>query len=62
VDQLVNQACVSVRQLERQFNERIGMPPKQFTRLVRFAKAWSMRERHPHLSWLQIAYACGFVD
>jgi AraC-like DNA-binding protein len=62
IDELARQACISVRQLERQCNERIGMPPKVFARLVRFSKAWHMRENNPHLSWLQIAHACDFAD
>lgn len=62
VDHLAKQACVSVRQLERQFNERTGMPPKLFTRLVRFSKAWVMREKNENVSWLKIAYACDYAD
>ena len=58
VDQLAKQACVSVRQLERQFLERTGMPPKLFIRLVRFSKAWVMREKSKDISWLKIAHAC----
>lgn len=62
IDTLSQQACVSVRQLERQFKERIGMPPKQFTKLVRFSKAWNMRERNSCIRWSEIAHTCGFAD
>lgn len=62
VDQLAKEACVSIRQLERQFNERAGMPPKLFFRLVRFSKAWIMREKRPDLSWLKIAHGCDYSD
>ena len=62
IDKLSQEACVSVRQLERQFKERIGMPPKYYARLVRFSRAWDLRERNPHFSWSQIAYACGYAD
>lgn len=62
VDELAKQACVSVRQLERQFKERTGIPPKLFIRLVRFSKAWIMREKNKDLSWLQIAHACDYAD
>lgn len=62
VDQLAKEACVSVRQLERQFKERTGIPPKLFIRLVRFSKAWIMREKNRDLSWLQIAHACDYAD
>jgi AraC-like DNA-binding protein len=62
VDQLAKQACVSIRQLERQFKERTGMPPKVFSRLVRFSRAWVMHEKRPDLSWLHIAHSCDYAD
>ncbi len=62
VDQLAKQACVSNRQLERQFKERTGLPPKVFTRLVRFSNAWVLREQKAHLSWSSIAHLCGYAD
>ena len=62
VDQLAKEACVSIRQLERQMKERIGLPPKVFFRLVRFSKAWMMRENNPDISWLKIAHHCDYTD
>ena len=62
VDQLAREACVSIRQLERQFKERTGLPPKIFSRLLRFSKAWAMRENNPDISWLQIAHTCEYAD
>jgi len=62
VDQVAKQACVSVRQLERQFKERTGMPPKLFTRLVRFSRAWVLREKYKDISWLKIAHSCDYAD
>lgn len=62
VDQLADQACVSIRQLERQFKERAGMPPKMFLKLLRFSQAWIMREKNPSASWLQIAHTCHYAD
>ncbi len=62
IDQLAQQACISVRQLERQFNERTGMPPKVFSRLVRFSRAWVMREKNNEIPWIKIAHACDYAD
>ncbi|MCC5929165.1 MAG: AraC family transcriptional regulator [Cyclobacteriaceae bacterium] len=62
VDKMASDACVSVRQLERQFNERIGMSPKMFFRLVRFSKAWRLRESNATMKWASIAYQCGYAD
>jgi AraC-like DNA-binding protein len=62
VDQLAAKACVSVRQLERQVNERIGMPPKEYTRLVRFSRAWVLKEKNTQMSWARIAHTCHYAD
>ena len=62
VDQLAQEACVSIRQLERQFKERIGLSPKLYIRLIRFSRAWYMREKNLEISWLEIAYSCGYAD
>ena len=62
VDQLASLACLSVRQFERIFQQRIGLPPKYFSRLVRFAQAWIMKEQQPGISWIKIAHECGYFD
>jgi len=62
VDHLASLACVSTRQLERQFRERVGISPKLYMKLARFSNAWVMRERDPQSSWLHIAHACGYAD
>lgn len=62
VDVLASQACVSVRQLERLFKQRIGVPPKFYARLIRFSKAWLMKEDHPEKTWIDITYKCGYFD
>lgn len=62
IDQLASLACLSIRQFERLFKERIGLPPKHFSRMVRFSKAWIMKEQNPGISWIKIAYECGYFD
>ncbi len=62
VNRLADLSCVSTRQLERQFNERIGMPPKLYFRLDRFSKAWQMRESCTDIPWSAIAHRCGYAD
>lgn len=62
VEKAASLACLSLRQFERVSKERIGLPPKLFSRLVRFSKAYRLRENNPQLSWTKIAYACDYFD
>lgn len=62
VKDIASKSCVSTRQLERQFQQRIGMSPKFFLRLTRFSKAWLMKENNPTWSWTTIAHQCGYFD
>jgi AraC-like DNA-binding protein len=62
IDQLASLACLSIRQFERVFQQRIGLPPKHFSRLVRFSQAWIIKEQQPGISWTKVAYECGYFD
>jgi AraC-like DNA-binding protein len=62
IDQLASLACLSTRQFERVFQQRIGLAPKHFSRLVRFSNAWIIKEQQPEISWLKIAHECGYFD
>jgi AraC-like DNA-binding protein len=59
---LADQACLSTRQFERQFQERMGMSPKFYARVARFDRAFKQKAQHPNLDWLDVAYACGYYD
>ncbi|MEO6843903.1 MAG: helix-turn-helix domain-containing protein [Ginsengibacter sp.] len=62
IDQLASHSCLSIRQFERVFQQRIGLPPKYFSRLVRFAQAWIIKEQQPDISWIKVAHECGYFD
>lgn len=62
VDLLAKQTFLSPRQLERKFDERIGVSPKTFLRICRFNQSYWMRLKQPTLDWLSIAIACGYND
>lgn len=62
MEELASLSCLSIRQFERVSKERIGLAPKLFSRLVRFSKAYRLRENLPHVSWTSIAYECGYFD
>jgi len=62
IEKVASLACLSIRQFERVSKERIGIPPKFFARLIRFSKAYRMRENFPQMSWTSIAHNCGYFD
>jgi AraC-like DNA-binding protein len=57
-----NEACLSVRQFERRFEEQIGVTPKYYARICRFYEAYVLKEKFPELDWLSIAIRTGYSD
>lgn len=62
IESAASLACLSLRQYERRAKEIMGYSPKVFSRLIRFSKAYRLKERQPELSWTNIAYTCGYFD
>jgi transcriptional regulator GlxA family with amidase domain len=62
LEQLAHEVCLSPRQFERSFFERVGMSPKLYARIVRFDQAFRLKERQPDLDWLAVAVQCGYYD
>ncbi len=62
LDWLAKQSCLSVRQFQRKFSERIGVSPKLFSRISRFDKAFRLKNNNRHLDWLHIAMEAGYHD
>ncbi len=59
---LARQSFLSPKQLERKFQERTGVNPKLFARLVRFDKAFRDKNLHPMRDWRHIAFDCNYYD
>ena len=62
IDRLASRACLSPRQFERKFNERMGLSPKVFQKIIRFNSAVRMKEALPAKDWLSIALHAGYYD
>lgn len=62
IEWLAKESCLSLRQYERKFIERMGISPRYFNKIVRFENAFRMKNKHPHLDWLTIAIQCGYYD
>ncbi|QKG51397.1 helix-turn-helix domain-containing protein [Hymenobacter sp. BRD67] len=62
LEYLARQSCLSFRQFERKFRDRIGVSPKLYMRIARFNRAYALKEHAPARDWLDIALACGYAD
>jgi AraC-like DNA-binding protein len=62
VDQWADIACLSTRQFRRKFYEKMGLSPKVFARIVRFNRAFRLKEKNPRLDWLDIICLTGYHD
>lgn len=62
VDWLARQSCLSPRQLNRKFKQRIGVGPKLYSRLLRFHRAHLFKVAHPDIAWPTLAIRFGYTD
>jgi AraC-like DNA-binding protein len=52
---------ISTRQFERRFGAAVGLPPKVFCRIQRFATVFRVLGE-PSCNWVETAFACGYYD
>lgn len=62
IEKTASLGCLSLRQFERQCQQRIGLAPKFFARLIRFSNAYRLKETHEDVNWTQIAHSTGYFD
>lgn len=62
IEKIASLSCLSIKQFERKCKERIGMNPKLYTRILKFSKAYRLREAFPKLTWTNIAHTAGYYD
>ena len=62
LDWFAKQAHLSHRQFDRKFHDSTGVNPKDFLKIIRFDKAFRMKNRFPDKDWLSIALHCGYYD
>ena len=61
VADLASQVGISLRQLERRFQNRVGLSPKLFCRVRRFQRVFGAIEKGPR-NWADAAVECGYYD
>lgn len=62
LDWLAKESCLCTKQFKRKFNERAGVNPKTYARIIRFNKAFNIKNRYPDMDWLRIAVECDYFD
>jgi AraC-like DNA-binding protein len=62
VDAMARAAGVSRQHLSREFRERIGIPPKLYSRLARFQSGLVCAGSHARVDWARAALDLGYVD
>jgi AraC-like DNA-binding protein len=60
ISRVADAVAMSPRHLQRRFTDAVGLPPKQFARILRFQLALGRLQRGASLS--RAAYACGYYD
>jgi AraC-like DNA-binding protein len=53
---------ITPRQVQRRFLAAVGIRPKRFTRVVRFARAWQAASMSDATAWADLALEHGFAD
>ncbi len=63
IETLAKRYCTTERQLERFFNEQVGISPKEFINLTRFRRAFGkIQQNQNKQSLMDIAWDCGYYD
>ena len=62
VDWLAREACLSPRQFNRKFTDRMGVGPRLYSRLVRYHRACLFKAAHPTIAWPRVAIEFGYTD
>jgi transcriptional regulator GlxA family with amidase domain len=62
VQSLTEQAGLSLRQLERHFDDEVGVSPRHFARVVRFNDARKAILQEPTRNLLAVAFDCRYTD
>lgn len=62
IDQLAEDACMSMRNFERIFINETGMSPKKLCCISRFNNALELKLSNPSMNWTLIAHQSGYFD
>jgi AraC-like DNA-binding protein len=62
INQMASEVCLSRKQFERIFAEKIGITPKQYLKTIRFQAAIYKKQQNAHLNMTELSYESGYFD
>ena len=62
IHQMTSEACLSQKQFERIFAERVGISPKQYLKIIRFQFSIFQKQQNTSLNMTELSYESGFFD
>jgi AraC-like DNA-binding protein len=62
INWLAKKTFLSEKQFKRVFFDKVGVNPKTYCKLIRFSKAYNIKNAKPQWDWLKIAVECNYYD
>jgi len=62
IEDVSNQSYISLRQLEREFKNKVGISPKHYLRIARMNEVQRLLENNRKLNLTKIAHQSGYTD
>lgn len=62
IKEVADKVCISQRQLERAFKDKVGISPKHYLRITRMKDVLRYLNDHQELNLVKVAYHCGYFD
>ena len=62
ITEIAKDLGICSRQLQRRFIKDVGMTPKRFFRVLRFARVWQLASMRPSETWAALAAEHGYAD
>ncbi len=62
IENLPGQVCISQRQLEREFKNKVGISPKHYLRIIRINEVLRLLNDKQAINLTSVSYHCGYFD
>ena len=62
IKDIADRVCISQRQLEREFKDKVGIGPKHYLRITRINEVLNLLRNGQEFDLTNVAYQCGYFD